>query len=86
MNPLLGARVMDEPLTYSDSLVEVSEAGIRFRYYYFPAGTKFVRFSESGGQVLQSNICCNARPDRMPCITYDLLVKVRPWEFGSSPT
>jgi len=25
------------------------------------------------------------RPDRMPCITYDLLVKVQPWEFGSSP-
>jgi len=23
---------------------------------------------------------------RMPCITHDLLVKVRPWEFGSSPT
>jgi hypothetical protein len=23
---------------------------------------------------------------RMPCMTYDLLVKVRPWEFGSSPT
>jgi len=21
----------------------------------------------------------------MPCITYDLLVKVQPWEFGSSP-
>ena len=25
-------------------------------------------------------------PDRMPCRTYDLSVKVRPWEFGSSPT
>jgi len=22
----------------------------------------------------------------MPCKTYDLSVKVRPWEFGSSPT
>ena len=21
----------------------------------------------------------------MPCIAYDLLVEVRPWEFGSSP-
>jgi hypothetical protein len=24
-------------------------------------------------------------PDSMPCMTYDLSVKVRPWEFGSSP-
>jgi hypothetical protein len=24
-------------------------------------------------------------PDGMPCMTYDLSVKVRPWEFGSSP-
>ena len=26
------------------------------------------------------------RPDRMPCMPYDLSVRVRPWEFGSSPT
>ena len=25
------------------------------------------------------------KSDRMPCITYDLLVRVQPWEFGSSP-
>ena len=24
-------------------------------------------------------------PDSMPCMTYDSSVKVRPWEFGSSP-
>jgi len=30
---------------------------------------------------------CELRlPGSMPCITYDLPVRVWPWEFGSSPT
>ncbi len=37
---------MDEQSVYSDSLVEVSQTGIRFRYYYFPVGTKLVRFTD----------------------------------------
>jgi hypothetical protein len=37
---------MDEQSAYSDSLVEVSQTGIQFRYYYYPIGTKFVRFSD----------------------------------------
>jgi len=37
---------MNEPFVYSDSLVQVTENGIQFRYYYFPVGTKFVRFSD----------------------------------------
>lgn len=37
---------MDEELIYSDSLVQVSQTGIQFRSYYFPFGTKFVRFSD----------------------------------------
>lgn len=37
---------MDKQLSYSDSLVEVSEAGIQFRTYYFPTGAKFVKFSD----------------------------------------
>jgi len=37
---------MDEQSAYSDRLVEVSQTGIHFRHYYFPLGTKFVRFSD----------------------------------------
>jgi hypothetical protein len=43
---MLGTRVMDEEIAYSDGLVEVSENAIRFRHYYFPIGAKFVRFSD----------------------------------------
>jgi len=31
---------------YSDSLIEVSESGIRFRNYYFPIGSKSVPFTD----------------------------------------
>jgi len=41
---------------------------------YFPAYRKGEFGSQNAG-----NVC-------MPCITYDLSVQVRPWEFGSSPT
>jgi len=37
---------MDEQCPYSDSLVEVSQSGIHIRNYYFPFGTKFVKFSD----------------------------------------
>ena len=43
------------------------------------------------GQVLHFDISSRDRnreakvPDSMPCMTYGLSVKVRPWEFGSSP-
>jgi len=36
--------MMNAQPDYSDSLVEVSQTGIRFRNYYFPFGSKFVRF------------------------------------------
>ena len=41
-----------------------------------------------GGAQMNSwrRILVAAPAVRMPCITYDLLVKVRPWELGSSPT
>jgi len=32
--------------TYSDKLVEITEDGILFRYYYFPFGNKYVGFEE----------------------------------------
>ncbi|MGI4789638.1 MAG: hypothetical protein ACRYFS_12395 [Janthinobacterium lividum] len=35
-----------ENLLYSDSLVEITEDSICFKDYYFPVGSKEVRFSE----------------------------------------
>ena len=33
-------------MIYSDSLIEVSEIGVRFRNYYFPMGSKSVPFAD----------------------------------------
>ena len=33
-------------MIYSDSLMEVSESGVRFRNYYFPMGSKSVPFAD----------------------------------------
>ena len=33
-------------MIYSDSLIEVSEYGIRFRNYYFPSGSKSISFAD----------------------------------------
>ena len=32
--------------TYSDKLIEITEQGILFRYYYFPFGNKYVQFEQ----------------------------------------
>jgi hypothetical protein len=37
---------MDTHSVYADKLVEITEGEILFRFYYFPFGSKCVRFSE----------------------------------------
>ncbi len=37
---------MTEPVLYADRLVEVDEQGMRLKNYYFPFGSKYIRFDQ----------------------------------------
>jgi hypothetical protein len=57
--------------------VPAGDAGFRGKIAFLRSGETWVA-DQDGGKARRVT-------DSMPCMTYDSSVKVRPWEFGSSP-